>query len=121
MKPYKLTFQRCPGYLYVRLEAASIDAATAMEYNRAMAAKCDELELTKILVVREIPMMMGTVDIYDVTNDFIEVMRGKKVAYVNPYAAIGEDLKFSAAVAFNRGARMRVFASEDEAKDWLLS
>ena len=117
---YELTFEPRPGYLRAHLKAEWIDAATAMAFNREMSAKCDEFDRDKLLVIREIPMMMDTLDIFDVTNDFIIVMRGRKVAYVNTHPAIARDFEFIVDVATNRGGTLNVFASEQDAEAWLL-
>jgi hypothetical protein len=118
--PYELTFEQRRGYLRVQVEADSIDLETAKAYNREVAAKCDELGLAKLLVVRKIPVMMSTVDVFDATTDFVNLMSGRRVAYLNPHAAIGRDFNFAITVASNRGAAIEVFGDETEAEKWLL-
>lgn len=118
---YTLTFEHRADYLLAHVQAESMDLETARAYNRELAAKCDELNLKRMLIIRDIPVMMNTVDVFDATTDFVELVQGKRVAYLNPHAAIGRDFAFAITVAGNRGGNIEVFGDEASAEEWLLA
>ena len=120
-KPYELTFESRPDYLYARVSAATIDEETAMSYLREVAAKCRELGCNRLLVERDIPVMLPPGSLYFTTKGFRELMEGIKVAFVNPHADIDKGITFGVLIATNMGAQFKLQPNIDAAEKWLLS
>jgi hypothetical protein len=117
---YRLTFEERPGYLYAKIQADTIDRETALAYLGEVAAKCAELGSHRLLLDRDIPAMMSDADIFFTTKDFADMMKGKRVAFLNPYMQNTEDLNFSITIATNRGAEFHLHKDLAEAEAWLL-
>ncbi len=59
------------------------------------------------------------VAVFNLTSDFVDGIGRRKVAVVNPFPELREDLKFTIQVATNRGARYKLFDTIEEAEEWL--
>ena len=73
--PYQLTFEEREGYLYERVSAATIDEETAMSYLREVAAKCRQLGYDRLLVERDIPVMLPPGSLYFTTKGFASLWK----------------------------------------------
>jgi hypothetical protein len=121
MIPYKLIFERRPRYLYARIEAEDIDRETAISYLREIANKSEELSENRVLLERSIPVMLSDADLLFTTEDFAEMMKGRKVAFLNPHTPISEDMDFAMVIATNRGAEFQLHRDTRSAEAWLSS
>lgn len=118
--PYTLTFEERPGYLYARVSAGTIDAETAIEYLFKVAEKCDEIKCDRLMLERDIPVMLPTGDLFFTTQKFLERIKDIRVAFVNPHAPIREDMKFAIMIGTNRGALYSLHDNTASAERWLL-
>ena len=117
----QLTFEERPGYLYANVAAETIDRERALVYLTAVAAKCSELGHRRLMLERDIAQMLPPADLFFTTNDFIAMMSGRVIAFVNTHPEIADDMDFAMTIATNRGAEFRLFSSESRAEEWLLS
>jgi len=120
-KPYELTFEPREQYLFVRIQAETINRAIALRYLNEIAEKCAELKLDRIMLERLIPATMSNTDTFFVVGDLPQILGGRRFAVINPHASNEDSLDFSALVGANRGARYRVFQNAEDAEAWLLS
>ena len=119
-KAYKISFTEHPDYLYVELTGDSISEAIIREYIADIIAKCNETGLDRILLYRDIPVVMPEGTVYHTVSASLDALRGKKVAVVNPHAKIDAAVQFGMTVAQNRGGDYASFSETEEALGWLL-
>lgn len=118
--PYELVFEERKDYLYARVSADSIDPATALQYLSEISRKCAVKGIHQIMLVRNIPKMLNDGDLYFTAIGFQQMIGTRRVAFVNPYRDIREDMKFAVVVGMNRGGQYNIFDTEVEAERWLL-
>ena len=86
-----------------------------------MANKCLETNSDKVLVVRDIATTLGIADQFNTTTGFIDQMKGRKAAFVNPHPFVDDEMDFAITVARNRGGNFSLFRDLKSAEDWLLA
>src|SRR4051794_20886031 len=118
---FELTFDQRPGYLYAYIKAATIDERISENYLREMAAKCNELSISRLLIYRDIPAALSTTGGYFAANRLLKLLPQVKIAFVNPYSSNDKPLHFAATVASNFGEQHEVFNDVNKAERWLLS
>ena len=119
-KSYVLTWDERLGYLYAHLWSHQMTAEIAFEYLREAAEKCKELGYDKLLIYRDVPVMLPDADLFEATTFFLKLMEGRRVAFVNPHAEIAEDMDYAVTIGTNRGANYRLFNNFEPAEKWLL-
>jgi hypothetical protein len=119
--PYKLTFERRDVYLYALVQAADIDRGTALAYLREVAVECERQVCDRLLLERDIPVMLPDGDLFFTTHDFFGMMTGRRVAFINPHVPIDADMDFAVAIAASRGAQFRLCRNLKAAEEWLAS
>lgn len=119
-QPYELTFEMRQGYLHARIRSESMDQPTALEYLRIVAERCTEEKAERLMLERDVPVMLKDVDLFYTTQYFLDLIRGTRVAFVNPYIEIQDDMDFAITIGTNRGADYRLFNGVVEAEAWLL-
>lgn len=120
-RPYELTFEERPQYLYAVVKAEVIDRQSALSYLREVSAKCREMDYENLILKRDIPVMLGDSDLFFTTNDFLEMMRGIRVAFVNPHLTLEDEMRFAVMIGTNRGAMFTVHSSLAAAEQALFS
>lgn len=118
---YELTLDRRPGYLYARVKADVLTEETALGYLVAVADSCRKLNYDRLVVHRDIPATLPSGAFFAVATDVVDKLRGIRVAFVNPYPHLDEDLRFGVMVGNNRGAKYAVFSNHEEAERWVLT
>lgn len=119
--PYELFFERRTDYLYALVRAAYIDRPTELAYLRAIADECERLNCDRVLLERDIPVMLPEADLFFTTHDFFAMMEGRKVAYLNPHVPIDDEMDFAVGIASSRGASFRLCRDLTAAEEWLSS
>lgn len=119
-KPYTLNFAERPGYLYAHLTSETISEAIIRGYVSEIVAESDSTGRDRIMLVRDIPVVMTEGDVFHTVTDSLDMLRGKKLAIVNPHEVIEKELQFGMTVGQNRGGNYAVFADETAAEEWLL-
>lgn len=119
--PYELLLSERQGYLHAMLRAPAMTEYIATHYFPRVAAEADRLRLNRVMILRDVPTSLQAGTLYRVTADLVGLMKGKKIAFVNPYPQIREEINFSITVSTNRGGNYRLFESESDAEGWLLA
>lgn len=117
---YALTLEERPGYLYAKVEADAITPPMAERYVGEILGKCRELKIRRVMLERNVPVMMAPADAFHTTQKIVDMFRGIKLAIINPFAELEQDLGFVTMVANNRGATMETHNSTELAEKWLL-
>jgi len=117
---YELTFEKRPGYLYALVRSDKTTLEMAKEYLRRTAEMCDSVSCGHLLLERDVPTMLSAVDLYFTTLYFLDLMNGKKIAFVNPHDAIHDHLEYAFLSGTRAGGHYRLFHTFPEAEKWLL-
>lgn len=120
-KPYLLTFSVHPEYLYANLSGDTISAEIIRDYIREIVAKSGETGKHRILLYRDIPVVLSGGEVFFTVNESLDALSGKKLALVNPHAAIETAIDFGVTVGQNRGGNYRSFNNVAAAEAWLLN
>lgn len=120
MKTFKLTFEERSGYLYACVAAPTIDRKSALEYLHSVAEQVKSREVDRLMLERDIPVMLPASDLFFTTQDFLKMIGRTRVAFVNPHTSIEEEMKFAMTIGTNRGANYRLFDNIPDAEAWLL-
>ncbi|MFL6375006.1 MAG: hypothetical protein ACJ73D_10090 [Pyrinomonadaceae bacterium] len=121
MLPYELNFQERNGYLYAHVTAGDIDRDTALDYLKKVTDSVTDSRFDRLMVERDIPVMMSSIDLFFTTQDFLKMIGPTRVAFVNRHATIHSEMEFAMLIGTNRGANYRLFSNETDAELWLLS
>lgn len=119
-KPYQLIFTVHPEYIYANLTSATISAQIIRDYIGEIVARCDATGRQRILLYRDIPAVLPGYEVFHTVNESIGALTGKKLALVNPHAAIEPEVGFAMTVGQNRGGNYRSFNNVADAEAWLL-
>ena len=117
---YELLFEERSGYLYVLVRADKATLEMAMEYLRLTAEKCSQILCDHVLLERDVPVMLPAVDLYFTTLYFLDLMKGKKIAFYNPHDSLQDKMESAILTGTRAGGHYRVFQSFPEAEKWLL-
>jgi hypothetical protein len=120
-KPYELTFEERDGYLYARVKCATMTREIALDYLGVIAGECSRLKYKLMVIERDVPVMLPDSDLFFTTNDFTRMMRGIRVAFVNPHGELDDHMDFAMMIGTNRGARFTHHKTIESAERWLLS
>lgn len=119
-EPYELRFEKRPGYLYAHVKAETMTGEIALRYLRQIMAEAARLDQLRLIIEREVPVMMSAGTLFFATTEFTDMIRGMRVAYVNPYPDLDKDMDFAQTIATNRGADYTVVRNVEAAEKWLL-
>lgn len=119
-KPYQLTFTVHPEYLYADVKGETISAEIIRDYVGEIVAKSEETGKRRILLYRDIPAVLSGGEVFFTVNESLGAFAGKKLALVNPHAAIDSEIDFGMTVGQNRGGNYRSFNDVAAAEAWLL-
>lgn len=118
-KPYRLTFEVRPGYLYAYVEGEADSYDISMAYWREMADETARLGIENLLVDENIIDVVSELDAYRLASDIAKMGFGR-VAFYDRHLSHQEVNAFAELVAVNRGGNGRVFNDIDAATAWLL-
>lgn len=119
-KPYELTFEERPGYLYAHVKADTMTEEMSAAYLGEVAEKCAGSKLTRVLIYREVPFVIDSTSIFFSMQNEIELLKGLKLAVVTPFPFTEEALNFAILVSNNRGANFELHKTIEAAEEWLL-
>lgn len=117
---YEITFEERPGYLYALVRSTSMTVEMALDYLTQVAAKRAALSVHRLMLERDVPVMLNDLDLYHTTKYFLNQIKGTKVAFVNPHSQIDDDMDFAVLIGVNEGANYRLFDNPASAEEWLL-
>ena len=117
---YELTFTERQNYLYALVRAETMTLAMAMEYLRAVVDKCIQIAPTRLLLERDVPVLLPDLDAFFTTRYFLEQMKGKRIAIVNTHLASSTHPHRKLLTDTRAGGHSRLFDNFVEAEKWLL-
>ncbi|MBK8467075.1 MAG: hypothetical protein IPL32_14740 [Chloracidobacterium sp.] len=120
LKPYELRFDSRRHYLHAHIHAKEMTRATALSYLQEVANECDRGNYRRLLLERDVPMMLNSLDLFQTTNDFLDMVKYVRVAVLNQYKDQQTAMNFALLISANRKARYNVFTDRGEAEKWLL-
>jgi hypothetical protein len=119
LRPYTLTFETRPNYLYARVAAPIINRTIKLDYLAELLLKCAEVRCDQILLERDIPVMMSNQDIEATIEDVLRASESVRIAFVNPHKPIEKDMRRFVNLGKRRGGQFHYFADKDAAEKWL--
>jgi hypothetical protein len=120
-KPYTLTFETRPNYLYVRVASETISPQMVVDYLQEITYRCHRTGQTRLMVHRQIPQTLSETDIFFTGTEFAHMGIDRiKIAFVDERVENREHLEFAMLIANNRGANLKLFADINDAQKWLL-
>ena len=117
---YNLILEERDEYLYARVTSETIDGESALQYLTEIANRCEEIDCERLMIYREIPVMLSDGVLFMVSAEFQKMITGIRTAFVNPYEPNKEAFDFALTVGENRGAEYALFTNEEEAEAWLV-
>ena len=122
-KSYKLTFTEKFGYVHA-VATGENSVENMKGYLEELVRECATRGDRRVLVEeRFVGPRLGMVDIFDLASTISDRARGlfEAIAYVDINAENDLNAKFGENVAVNRGLRVRVFRTVEDAASWLKS
>lgn len=119
-EPFEIEFEERPGYLYAHVRSETIDPDSATSYLSMVAERCAESKCRRLMMVRDIPVILPDIDLFFAAQGFLEKLRGRKVAIVNPHPSIDDEVKFAVMISTNRGGNFSFHQCPEDAEKWLL-
>lgn len=118
---YKLTFEVRDAYVYARIEAPAIDRTTSLEYLSEISLKCADLRMKKLLLERDIPVILDDSGMDSIIGEYIRLSTGVTIALVNRYADLNGSTEYIIERLNARGAHFKYFDNVDAAEKWLVA
>jgi|SRR6187399_2101690 len=119
LRPYTITFETRPNYLYARVAAPIINRTIKLDYLAELLLKCAEVRCDQVLLERDIPVMMSKHDIESTIDDVLRASENVRIAFLNPHKPIEKDLRRFVNLGNRRGGKFRYFADHEDAEKWL--
>lgn len=119
-RAYELFLEDRPHYLYALVKADAISPEIAMAYIEQITERLESVGYERLLLHRDIPDMLPDGQLFMVAADFQQKLRGIKTAYVNKFSENDEAFDFAVRVGTNRGAEYAIFATDEDAEEWLV-
>jgi hypothetical protein len=93
MKQYELGFDKRDDYLLVTLKAEKINHRTVLDYLGEIADRCASTRLRKMVIDRDIPMMLSDEEMLDSWGVFLQMRPRMRIAFVNRHPDIAEPIR----------------------------
>ncbi len=121
-KPYELTLEYRPQYLYAFVTGEKDSCEISRRYWQEIADECNKSGIKKVLIEEDIKENISMSDMYRFASEIPELgFHGVRVAFVDRQESQHQMNQFGETVATNRGLVSRVFNNFAEAEKWLLS
>jgi hypothetical protein len=120
VKPYRLTYELRPGYLYVNLSAETLSYQIARQYWNEIVVMLTVYPSKRVLVDKDISAEMPMVDAYRMATEVAHEFRNVRLALYDRHAH-QKTMEFDDLVATNRGLNTKSFSDMDSAEQWLLA
>ena len=121
-KPYDLTLEQRPGYLYAYVEGQHDSYEISKAYWQEIANEVARLGADRVLIDENIAESVAVAEIYELASEIPTMgFSSARVAFVDRYLDHHEVNSFAELVAVNRGMRGKVFNDLEEAERWLMA
>ena len=121
-KPYKLSFEHRPQYLYAFVEGEKDSYEIGRQYWQEIGDECNKHGFKKVLIEEDIKENASMSEIFRLTSELPQLgFLGIRVAFVDRHENQRQLNQFGETVAINRGMLGGIFPNFAEAEKWLLS
>jgi hypothetical protein len=122
-KPYSITFEVRPHYLYAYVKGDADSYEISNAYWQEVSAEIAKHKMEKLLVDEDLSQPIGSMsDIFKGASERSFMgLSGVKIAFVDRHADQHEQNLFGELVATNRGLYCKVFSDFNEGENWLVS
>lgn len=121
-KPYKISFDYRPEYLYVYVSGERDNYEISKQYWQEIADECSRNKVRRVLIVEDIDESTSIADVYQVGAEISQMgFFGIRIAFVDSHIGHHDLNQFGEMVALNRGLYGKVFNDPAEAEKWLVS
>ena len=121
-KPYTLTFECRPQYLYAFVTGEKDSYEISKQYWQEIADECKKSGFKKVLIEEDIEENVSMTDMYQFCAEIPQLgFFGIRVAFVDRRQDQQQLNQFGETVATNRGLLSRVFNNFEDGEKWLLS
>lgn len=121
-KPYQISFDHRPEYLYVYVSGEHDSYEISRRYWLEVASECKESGYKKVLIEEDIKETISMAEAFQFAAELPTLgFRGVRVAFCDRYAEHQELNEFGEVVATNRGLFAKVFNDFTAAENWLLN
>lgn len=120
-KPYSLTFEDRPGYLYAYVEGVEDSYRISNAYWREISGEIAARRIGKVLIDENITGNGTIADAFQFASEIPNMGFGRtRIAFVDRHLEQDDVNRFGELVALNRGVNCKVFNAIDEAVVWLV-
>ncbi len=120
-KPYNLTFEARPEYLYARVSGERDSYEISRQYWQEIKDECKRIGTSRVLIEENISDNVTAIDAFRMTTEFLQTNFSViKIAFVDLCPEQGELNKFGELVAINRGVNIKLCKDTTDAETWLL-
>ena len=120
-KPYQLSYELRPAYLYVHIKGEAIDYEIARQYWDEIIEIRDQTNTRLLLVDKEVSAELSMADEFKIAKEIATIaLKRVKLALCDRHIST-ESLEFGELVATNRGLNTKSFRDAGAAEKWLLA
>lgn len=120
-KPYQISFEQRPKYLYVYVEGDKDSYAISHAYWTEVARECAEKQVKHVMIDENLTESVSVAEMYQIASEIPGMFSGIRIAFVDRHADQAEINEFGELVAQNRGVTGKFFVDVPSAEAWLLS
>ena len=120
-KPYQISFEQRPDYLYVYVEGEHDSYAISHAYWSEISLECERVNADRVLVDENLTECVSVVEMYQIASEIPGMFSGISIAFVDRHADQAVLNEFGELVAVNRGVTGKFFVDAKDAEKWLLS
>ena len=122
LKPYELTFESRPGYLFAEIAYEKFNDTVAFDYMTEIAEKCRELNVARLLIERSGCEINSNIDSHRAVASFADMApEGLAIAVVDTNESNRRRIDFGARTAEKNTITIRVFNNLADAESWLIT
>ncbi len=120
-KPYQLSYEQRPKYLYVQIKAGTIDYEIARQYWEEIIEIRERADTRFLLVDKDVRAELSSADEFKIAKEITTMaLKRVKLALCDRHVS-QENLEFAEMVATNRGLNTKSFSNAAAAEKWLLT
>ena len=120
-KPYEISFEKRPAYLYVRVEGRTARPSRATEYLREITNQCRRNNCRRVVIEKRVPGSLAVWDVFSVATEFPQLgSELTKIAVVDKHLDRSQRKEFSVMVGRESGLDLHVFTNVSEAENWVV-
>jgi len=122
-KPYSITFEVRPQYLYAYIKGDSDSYEISNAYWTEISAECAKREARKVLIDEDLAEPVDSrSDVFKGASERSFMgLGGVKIAFVDRHPDHQDENLFGELVSTNRGLFCKVFSDLKEGEEWLLA